>query len=105
MPKFKVRIVGRNYRIGSAKRTLFLKRQTEWKTAGFYTTRFIETDTANTAISEVMTLLEMELESDGRKTAEGTMELDEIEVNEEAYDLYAPGSGYTFFVDDETVTL
>jgi hypothetical protein len=96
MTKFRVTVHGHNYRIGIAEGRLFWKTYTS-KMMGFYTTRFVEAETANKAIAIVFELVRHELETDGRVTAGSRLELEEIQVDENGFEHDAPGSGYTFY--------
>ncbi|HEX8735538.1 MAG TPA: hypothetical protein VF721_09460 [Pyrinomonadaceae bacterium] len=77
------------------------RKKIDWKQVGFYTTRFIESETANEAIERVFKIIDAELREAGRVTADSTMELSEIQEDEKGYDLYAPGGGFTFYNEDE----
>ena len=99
MPKFAVRVGGENYRIGIVKRKWFRDRY-QWKNAGFSTTRFVEAETANEAIEKVFEVVRSELKEMGRTTKDSTLELEGVREDEEAFDLYAPGKGFTFSVEE-----
>ena len=97
MTKFRVPVHGRNYQILRMRKNGFLGREYSSVSVGFYTTRFIEAESANDALELVFALLKAELEADTRITKESIMELDEICEDESGYDNYAPGAGYTFY--------
>ncbi len=97
MAKFKVSVHGKNYRIGEIRKRYFFRKEYVWRSVGFYTTRFIEAETANEAIEIVFALLRTELYNDGRQTDNSELELQEIQEDENGFDEYAPGGGYTFY--------
>lgn len=99
MPKFVVQIGGENFRIQVVQRKWFRDRY-EWRKAGLSTTRFIETETANEAIEGVLEIVRKELQEMGRITEDSTLELEGVREDDEAFDLYAPGKGFTFSIDE-----
>ena len=101
MPKFRVSVHGKDYKIGIVQRRFLFRKKHVWKQAGFYTTRFVESDNANEAIFQVFETLQMELERDGRTTENSSLELEEIQEDDKGFELYAPGTGYTFYTGDE----
>ena len=102
MTKFRVIVRGENYEIGIGTGRLFWKRFSS-KMMGFYTTRFVEAESANRAIETVFNTLQRELERDGRTTAKSKLELEEIQVDEDGFNRYSPGCGYTFYQSDAPV--
>lgn len=101
MPKFLIRLHGENYRIKIEKRDFLFRKRSEWKDVGFYTTRFVESETANEAIEKALELVRKELEEVAVSNQNSNLTFDKIEENEEAFDLYAPGSGFGFYVKEE----
>ena len=99
MPKFRVEIHGSNFEIGVIKRRFLFWETLHRKPVGFYTTRFVERENANDAIAAVLEMLAAELEADGRNTTHSVLELVEIQEDDAAFDLYAPGAGFTFYSD------
>ena len=97
MPKFKVQLSGENIHVEFIERKWLFKKKIYSKKVGFYTTRFVETESSEAAIELVFNMVRKELKDDGRLTNETVIELEEIEEDEEAFDKYAPGKGYTFF--------
>lgn len=55
---------------------------------------------ASEAIDQVITMITAELHSDGRWTENSTIEVEEIHKDDEAFELYAPGTGFTFSVEE-----
>ena len=103
MSKFRVSVHGKNFQLGSVKKRFF-RNEFSRRSVGFYTTRFVEAETANEAIDTVFALLRLELESDGSVTRESSIELEEIREDEEGFDMHAPGEGYTFYGDADEST-
>jgi hypothetical protein len=101
MPKFRVLIHGENYRIRRRRRKFLFFKQTVSTAAGFYTTRFVEAESADEAFEKVLKIVKIETETDGRATERSTLKAAEIEEDEEAFDLYAPGGGFTFYVETD----
>jgi hypothetical protein len=99
MPEFRVEIRGSNFEIGVIKRRFLFWKTLHQQKVGFYTTRFVERDNANDAIAAVLGILAAELEADGRSTTHSVMEVLEIQEDDDAFDLYAPGAGFTFYFD------
>lgn len=100
MRKFLVRVVGKNFRVLVQERKWFFGKKSCWRQVDFLTTIFIETESANSAIKQVTDALMTELEKEDRTTNDSIIELEEVRVDDKAYDLYAPGSGFTFFFKD-----
>lgn len=100
MPKFLVRVSGENYSIKVVTRRLFFFKRKEVKRVGLTTTRFIEADNANLAIDGVMDRVRGELEAEGRTTPDSFLELVEIREDADAFDEFAPGTGYTFSLEE-----
>lgn len=97
MPKFAVRIQGENYKLEMIeKRFLFLNRSS-LETVGFYATRFIESESANEAISRAFNIIEAEIKEFAQLTENSKMELDEIKETDESNESFGNGSGFTFY--------
>lgn len=101
MPKFLIRLHGEHYKIQTEKRNFLFRKRLEWKDVGFYTTRFVESRTADEAIEKAIKIVEAELTERGQSDKNSRVTLDEIQVNEEAFDANAPGSGFVFYFEDE----
>lgn len=101
MPKFTVRVHGQHYKGQFEKRDWLFRRRPVMKWAGFYTTRFIETDSADQAVEQILEIIGAEVGSHFEITETSQFELLSIEEDDEAFDLYAPGAGYTFYTEDE----
>lgn len=97
MPKFLIRIRGRNIKIGIAERKWLFWTRLSIRDANFLTTRFVEAETANEAIESVKDIVNEELQIEGWATAETVLDLEKVQVDEEAFDTYAPGGGFTFY--------
>jgi hypothetical protein len=100
MNKFKVSVHGKHFQINIISNRLFRTKYSS-RMVGFYTTRFVEAETANEAIEIVFALVMSDLEKDGRVTPESSLELEEIREDEEGFDVYAAGEGYTFYGEAE----
>ena len=101
MPKFLIRLHGENYKIKIEKRDFLFRKRSEWKDVGFYTTRFVESETANEAIEKALEMVRKELEEIAVSNQNSNLTFDEIEEDEEAFDLYAPEAGFTFYVESD----
>jgi selenophosphate synthetase-related protein len=99
MPKFVVQIGGENFRIRVVRRNWFRDRY-HWVNTGLSTTRFVEAETATEAIERVLEVVRKELTEMGRITEDSTLELESVREDDEAFDLYAPGKGFTFSIDE-----
>jgi hypothetical protein len=64
------------------------------------TTRFVEADSANEAMEMVLRIVKLELQNDGRLTDHSTFEVKEIREDDEGFATFAPGGGFTFFLDE-----
>lgn len=97
MPKFAVRIQGENYKLEMIeKRFLFLNRSS-LETVGFYATRFIESESANEAISRAFNIIEAEIKEFAQLTENSKLELDEIKETDESNESFGNGSGFIFY--------
>ena len=101
MPKFLVRVGGDNFKFHSLKKKWFFWKSLQTEIVGFYTTRFIETDTQTEGIEKVLELVMSEMQENGQVTKDSKLEVDEIREDERGYDLYNTGGGFSFFVMDE----
>ena len=100
MTKFAIRLKGENYRVPTIrKKWLFLKESAS-VVAGMTTTRFIEADSANEAIDQAISIVKAELLSRGLTTETSTIGVEEIREDEAAFNLYAPGGGFTFHTEE-----
>ncbi len=97
MTKFRVDVHGKNYSLDVMRKRFFFLRTFEKRAVGFYTTRFIEAETANDAIETVFSLLRSELCNAGRQTEHSNLELKAIQEDEVGFDRNAPGGGFTFY--------
>jgi hypothetical protein len=105
MIKFRVSVHGRNYQIGIMKRVRFVRKELSTNSVGFFTTRFVEAESATEAIEIVFSALTTDLEQEGRTTHDSVLDLEGICEDDAGFDEYAPGNGYTFYSqDDETPT-
>jgi len=100
MHKFRVSVHGKHFEIDIITKRLFRNRYSK-RLVGFYTTRFVEAQTANQAIEIAFALLRSELTKYGTVTPEFLLELETIRGDEEGFDMYAPGHGFTFYGDSE----
>lgn len=101
MAKFLVTLQGEHYKIKVEKKDFFFRKRSKWKNVGFYTTRFVECETANEAIEKIFEIVKTELQAIAYPTKISKLTLDRIKEDEEAYNLYAPGNGFTFYVEDK----
>jgi len=100
MIKFRVHIHGKHFLVRVIRKRWFRPDELLSKPAGFYTTRFVQAPNANEALDEVLKNLRDELDRDERTTGESIMELVSIGEDEDGFDQYAPGAGYTFYWED-----
>jgi hypothetical protein len=61
MEKFRVSVHGKNFLFHTVKRNMLLYRKYQTELVGFYTTHFVEAETANDAIADVLEILRKEL--------------------------------------------
>jgi hypothetical protein len=101
MPKFLIKLHGEHYKIEVEKKDFFFRKRSDWKNVGFYTTRFIESETAGEAIEKALELVEKELVEIADSTENSSLILEQIQEDDEAYNLYAPGSGFSFYAEDD----
>lgn len=101
MPKFRVLIHGENCLIQSGKRKFLFFKQTVLAEAGFYTTRFVEAGSADEAIEKAFEIVKIEMEAKSCATERSTLKVEEIQEDEEAFDLHAPGGGFTFYIETD----
>jgi len=101
MPKFSVKLHGEHYQIKVEKRDFFFRKRSEQKNVGFYTTRFIESESANEAIEITLKLVEREIEEVANSTLRSSLTINEIQEDEEAFNSYAPGGGFSFYVEND----
>lgn len=102
MPKFRLKIHGAGYRVLTGEKAFFIFTRKVWKRGGFYTTRFVEAESEDDAISTIFQVLNEEFaENSISITDESGLELERIILDEKGYDLYAPGGGFTFYLDDD----
>ncbi len=101
MLKFAIKIHGKHYQIENKERVFLFRYRSNWKQVCFYATRFIESDSANTAIEKAFEIVKAELQSVASHTENSNMSLYQIEENETAFDLYSPGQGFTFYVEED----
>ena len=97
MPQFMVRISGENIKVRFTKRVWLFWTRDQVRDAGFVTTRFVESESANEAIEFVIDKITKELNAEKMTTENTVLELDKIKEDEDAFDLYAPGKGFTFY--------
>ena len=100
MPKFKVYVHGKDYEIQEEKRKFFLMKEITWKPINFYATRFVDCESANEAIEQTFDIVNKEIAGIGRATSKSKLELKEIQEDDELFDIYAPGKGFTFYRED-----
>lgn len=100
MPKFKVLLHGQNYEMRVQEKSFLFRNQSVWKIVGFYTTRFIESNSMNEAAEEIIKTIRAELNKTCRANVNSTLEISKIQEDEDAYNLYAPGKGFTFYSED-----
>jgi hypothetical protein len=98
--KFVIRLKGENYGMERIKRDWLLRKRICQSVVGFYTTRFVEADNANLAIEKATRIVSRELEGVVAFREDSTFEIESVEENSRLFDQYAPGRGFTFFVDD-----
>ena len=101
MYKFIISIHGMHYKIKTRKRIFLFRKQTVIQNVGFYATRFVQAESANTARETVFEIIRNELKNVAEKTDNSLLELSKIQENDEAYDLYAPGEGFTFYLEED----
>ncbi len=100
MLKFKVILQGEHYRIEFKKRNLIFWTSSAWKEVGFYVTRFVKSESANTAVERAFKIIKEELREIAHSTENSNLVLYQIQEDETSYDLYAPGHGFTFYVEE-----
>ena len=102
MPKFKVVIHGARYMLRTTEKRFVLFSREILKERGFYTTRFVECENEDDAASLVFRMIETDFHNSGiSSTDKSVLELEKIVVDDEGFDRYAPGAGFTFYSDDE----
>ena len=101
MTKFAVCVKGENYKVATIRRKWLFLKESSSINVGMITTRFIEANSANEAIDQAISMVRAELLSQGRATETSTIELEEIREDEKAFNLYAPGAGFTFYDENE----
>ena len=99
MPKFSLIVEGENLLVAITKREKFGE-DVSWNLGGFYATRFIESENADEAIKQVFEMLKEELEDFAKFTENSKFALSEIREDEKAFDLNAPGKGFTFYLNE-----
>ena len=97
MPKFVIRLHGTGCRIRTTRRRWLLFRESVIQSVGFYTTRFIEAPQEQKAITEAISLAQEQLKNNDIVEMPRIIEVDEIYIDEEAYDSFAPGNGFTWY--------
>ena len=100
MPKFSVELHGQHYKMQFEKRDWLFRRRPVMKWVGFYTTRFIEAESEKEAAEQAIERVSAEVGSRAEITEGSRIELSSVEEDEEGFDLYAPGGGFTFYTEE-----
>ena len=100
MPKFAVRLSGTDCLIKVLRRRWLFLTKEQTVHAGMTTTRFVEADSANEATEIALKLVKLELQRDRRLTNSSSIEIEEIREDDEGFEMYAPGGGFTFSINE-----
>lgn len=101
MPKFKVILHGTHFMLRMKEKRFGLLSREISREVGLYTTGFVEAADEDEAIASVFRMVDEELPENAVSTTErSTLEVDRIIVDEEGFDLHAPGGGFTFYMGD-----
>ena len=79
-------------------------RSGDFRPLGFYTTRFVETDTVDEAVDQAMELVARELRPllDDQDPSPMTLDVDNVYEDPPDFAKRAPGRGFTWYDDEGT---
>jgi hypothetical protein len=100
MPKFKIKFHGERFRMQTLEKRFWGSR-TVWKDMGFYTTRFVEAEDEEAAAILATALLVKELEDNSMYSENSVLEAVSSIRDDDGFDAHAPGSGFTFYSEDD----
>lgn len=104
MPKFAVSLHGTGCRVEVTKRRWGLLRQTTIRPAGFYTTRFVEAATSDEAAARAIAVVQEELKDLNHSDSPASITAEGVREDEEGFFRYAPGSGFTWYLEDDSAS-
>lgn len=104
MPKYAVRLEGTGCQVRVQKRSVLSGEKSVIEAMGFYTTRFVEAVSPAEAGEKVTAMVRAELTPflANRPDQIWSSSIDEIWEDPKGFSLYAPGSGFTWYTEDET---
>jgi hypothetical protein len=100
MLKFAVTLHGKGYLLEVKERHWLLLTRTTKKRAGFYATRFVEALTVTDAAEKALSILEKQVSTLAEKDNNSNLFIENVEEDDESFDLYGEGSGFSWYIDD-----